>query len=182
MLHLRRPSQFIGLDRIASPSPPTPFHFNNFPIIITSIDDAHGNRVFDNDSGRYLGHSGGISSGQQRILVSTIIKFRAIDRGMETCELNIDLPSQQPNSTSYSGHSVSVSLYRIDASFPIDAKTLSYDTRPARLFKLDDIYVSHWHHKCSVASEEVLSFQLARASSFSDYDCHTEWWRPRWDW
>ncbi|KZT08021.1 uncharacterized protein LAESUDRAFT_650360 [Laetiporus sulphureus 93-53] len=188
MRHLRRPSQFIGLDRVARPSPPTPLQFYNFPIVVAPVDSAHGNRVFDDDPRRYLGHSGGVSSEWRRILVtdtiSTIVQFRAIDYGMETCELHVDLPSQQTNSTSYPGHSISISLYRIDASFPVDTKTLSYDTRPARLFKIDDITmvvgnVYHWHHKFLCASEEVLSFELIRASFDSDYDCHVEWWQDR---
>jgi len=185
---LRRPSQYIGLDEVIRPSPPIPVQFNNYPIVVASVDNHKQDVLFEVDARRFMSPSGMISSEARRVLVtdtvSTVVQFRAIDYGMEICELHVDLPRLLPNTTSYPGQNAMVSLFRLSASLPVDVKTLSRDTRPARLFKVADIQlssegISRWRRKMACASEEVLSFELA--SFGSDYGCHVEWWQDRED-
>jgi len=185
---LRRPSQFIGLDRVKRPSPPIPLQFDNYPIVVTQIDEARAEKVFEGDLKRYTGRAGTVYPEDRRILitpsVSTVVQFRAIDYGMEICELHVNLPPLLPNSTLYPGYTFMVTLHRLDVSAPLDTRSLSYNSRPHRLFKIDDIPLSsegvtHWHRKFSCSSEEVLSFELSRPSFDEDYNGRVEWWQDR---
>ncbi|KAH7884135.1 hypothetical protein F5I97DRAFT_1898768, partial [Phlebopus sp. FC_14] len=106
--------------------------------------------------------------------MSTIVQFRAIDWGMETCELHVNLPE--------SNHSGSLALYRINSTVPLDTFSLSYNTRPHRIARLGIIAlglgVVPWHRKFSCAMDEVLSFELAclpSSESGGDSDCFMEW-------
>ena len=110
--------------------------------------------------------------------MSTIIQFRAIDWGMEICELHVDLPE----SFGQEGHSGSLALYRVNSTIPLDTSALSYDTRPPRIAKLGNIALGNgdvtWHRKFSCAMDEVLSFELSclpLEESGGDSNCLVEW-------
>ncbi|KAL4256369.1 Ubiquitin 3 binding protein But2 C-terminal domain-containing protein [Pleurotus pulmonarius] len=97
---LRRPSQFIRFDEITRASPPVHKEFNNYPILMTQVDSAQKDKVFEDDVKRYMTPIGTISPRDRRVLVtdmvSTVAQFRAIDYGMERCELYLALPSLDP--------------------------------------------------------------------------------------
>ena len=110
--------------------------------------------------------------------MSTIIQFRAIDWGMEICELHIDLPE----SYGQEGHSGSLAVYRINSTIPLDSSTLSYNIRPPRVAKLGNIPVGNdtltWHRKFHCVTDEVLSFELGCLpldESGGEAGCSVEW-------
>jgi len=108
--------------------------------------------------------------------MSTIIQFRAIDWGMEICELHIDFPE----SLGQEGHSGELALYRIDSTIPLDTSSLSYNTRPRRIAKLGNVPIGNvtWHRRLNCAMDEVLSFELGclpLAESGGDSNCFAEW-------
>ncbi|THH21391.1 hypothetical protein EW146_g149 [Bondarzewia mesenterica] len=194
--HLRRPSQFIGLENVRRPSPPVAKQFDNYPILLSQVDQAEESKVFDNEQRRYMSHAGTISPEYGRVLVnrtiSTIIQFRAIDFGMETCELRVLLPSSITKSPILPGQGEkgeigeTLSLHRLNASTPLNVRTLSYRTRPPPVSKVADIRLSpenntSWHRKFSCASEQVLTFELACSSISQGDDCNLQWWQNKED-
>ncbi|OBZ66475.1 hypothetical protein A0H81_13625 [Grifola frondosa] len=70
ILHVRRPSQYIGLVEIALPSPPIPHQLDNYPILITEVDSAHRGKVFDGDTRAYISRIGTIAPEARRVHVS----------------------------------------------------------------------------------------------------------------
>lgn len=78
---LRRPSQFIGFDRIANrPSPPTPNHFINYPVLLTQVYEAHPELVSGDDPRRYLSRVGTVSPEDRLVRVNQTVSssFRVI--------------------------------------------------------------------------------------------------------
>lgn len=177
---LRRPSQYIRLDEIKRPAPPTPRSFSNFPILVQHIDGSQVNEVILPETHARLTHSGTIVPLERKVAVSrkisTIFQFRAIDWGMEQCEISFNIPPEwgglKDSSTSV------VSVYRLNATLPIQPSKLNYINRPPRLSKLDDIVIgdtSKWRRNVTCYSDSVLSFELACSSS--DSDCNLSWWQ-----
>ncbi|RDB30233.1 hypothetical protein Hypma_007152 [Hypsizygus marmoreus] len=182
---LRRPSQYIGFDDIRRPSPPIARNFTTFPFTVAQIDAAEPQKVFDPDLKRYMALSGTVYPDEKRVVVAnkitTVIQFRAIDYGMETCDIHINLlPASEP-----SVHFEGVSIYRLESAAPLDLRILSHRTSPKRVGKLADIHAmagqaTHWHHRLSCSLEEVLTFELACPSDVPiGMTCNLEWWQGK---
>jgi len=180
--HLRRPNQYIGFDEIPRPTPPVGRQLTTYPILLSLVDAASPDTVFDDHFAMKMVHSGTITPDDRRVSVtptmSTIIQFRAIDWGMETCELHLDFPE----SFGQEGHSGSLALYRVNSTIPLDTSSLSYNTRPPRITKLGNIALGNgivtWHRKFNCAMDEVLSFELSclpLVESGGDSNCFVEW-------
>lgn len=109
------------------------------------------------------------------------MQFRAIDYGMEDCEIHVTLPPAS-GSTQYIE---AVSVYRLEVSSPLNLQTLSHSTAPRRAGKLADIRAvageeTHWYRKQSCALEELLSFELACPSDMPfGTTCSLEWWQHK---
>ncbi|KAJ7670411.1 hypothetical protein B0H14DRAFT_3909505 [Mycena olivaceomarginata] len=181
---LRRPSQFIRFDEIKRPFPPEPKQLLNYPLLVSQIDESEKGRVFEDDTRRYLSPIGTISPEDRRVLVtnkiSTVVQFRAIDYGMEICELHIVLPEflhlQQ--------NAAALSVFRLNASYPIDVKTLAYSNRPAHVGKLADIFIErgtgvHWRRNFTCEMEELLTFELRCSPGDDQSLCAMEWWQNK---
>ncbi|TFY68651.1 hypothetical protein EVJ58_g886 [Rhodofomes roseus] len=129
---LRRPSQYIRLHEIPRPSPPVDRQFNNYPIVVAQIDSASPNKVIDDAANRHMVHSGTIVPEDVRVhvsqTVSTIVQFRAIDFGMERCELQLTTKPQ--TSASISSKPFTLEIFRLNSTIPLDARALTYKTRP----------------------------------------------------
>ncbi|KAH7869186.1 uncharacterized protein C8R40DRAFT_1000153, partial [Lentinula edodes] len=93
----RRPTPFIGFDDIIRPYPPIHRELINFPQIIQRVDREDVNLVYDDDPFAFMTRKGRVSPETQVVeissKVSTIVQFRAIDYGMEHCELCINYPA-----------------------------------------------------------------------------------------
>ncbi|KAG2341077.1 hypothetical protein BDR05DRAFT_888803 [Suillus weaverae] len=105
--------------------------------------------------------------------VSTIFQFRAIDWGMESCELHVALPPVDRPTT--------LALYRLNATVPVDISTLSFNVRPPRVAKLGNIVPGQhsldWHRKLSCAMDDVLVFELGCSEDEPSGRCDIEWWQ-----
>jgi len=115
--------------------------------------------------------------------ISTIFQFRALDWGMENCELRLDLPALSED-VLISGYTITLDVFRLNASdsIPLNENSLTYANRPARMSKLAEIDVSskegvHWRRHLSCTSESLLAFELACNSREELKDCSGEWWQ-----
>ncbi|KAH9929374.1 uncharacterized protein B0H18DRAFT_996833 [Fomitopsis serialis] len=179
---LRRPSQYIHLDSVARPSPPVPRNFVNHPILVSIIDSDHTHKVAEVDARRYMSHNGMISPPERHYIiadtVSTIVQFRAIDYGMELCEIHVHLPPLFPGPpTDAEEPSVVATLHRLNSTLALDERKVSFASRPPRVFKVDDITVTPWHYRFSCVSEKVLTFELSHLSYDGSDETSIEWWQ-----
>ncbi|KAF8067797.1 hypothetical protein FPV67DRAFT_1415931 [Lyophyllum atratum] len=177
---LRRPSQYIGFDTIPRPSPPIPRNLTNFPFAVAQIDSAEARKVFETETKRYLSLSGTVYPDDKKV-ISTVVQFRAIDYGMEACDVHITLAPARASL----GHVEAISLYRLESATPLDLETLSHRTSPRRLGRIADIQAvlgseTHWHRKMSCSMEEVLTFELACPHDIPvGTICDLEWWQTK---
>ncbi|KZV71942.1 hypothetical protein PENSPDRAFT_629405 [Peniophora sp. CONT] len=185
--NLRRPSQFINFDKIVRPSPPVQHDFDNYPILTAPVDSADVNKVFPVDSKQYMPNVGTISPRQLHVLVkdtiSTVVQFRALDWGMEKCEVRLSLPALTSDALVRPGHVVTLSLYRLNITQQLDASTLTYATRPQRVTKVAEIDLKHgeeviWHRNFACSMDQLLTFEVACSVNEDDGSgCSVEWWQ-----
>ncbi|CCM06169.1 uncharacterized protein FIBRA_08410 [Fibroporia radiculosa] len=185
MHRLRRPSQFIGLADIHRPVPPVPRQFDNWPMLVAQVDSADSDKVFRSHRA-HMTHSGTVVPEDRHIqttsTVTSIVQFRAIDFGMETCELRVVI--DPASSFTATLRPFMLSLYRLNASIPLNAATLSYKTRPPRLTEIDTVEVRagaalDWHRNFACATEEVITIELACEVPIGEKDCDLEWWQNK---
>ncbi|KAG2039749.1 hypothetical protein BDR03DRAFT_859530 [Suillus americanus] len=161
----------MRFDEIARPSPPIPREFTNFPMSVSLVDHSAPSHVFNDYLAMRTTRTGTISPDDRK--VSTIFQFRAIDWGMENCELHVALPPVDRPTT--------LALYRLNATVPVDISTLSFNVRPPRVAKLGNIVPGKdsldWHRKLSCAMDDVLVFELACSEDESSSSCDIEWWQ-----
>lgn len=207
MRNLRRPSQFIGFDSIARPSPPFPRSFDTFPILLAQVDRDDPERVFEDDMRRHMTRAGTVNPEDRRVLVdlsvcphlsvssfdfctcglwqiSTIVQFRAFDYGMESCEIRLSLPASNRTSLIGASPHLPLSFYRLNSSVELDLTSLSFATRPSRLPKIADISLEYgenstWSRVFGCKMEEVLTFELACSAESAHGDCSLEWWQDK---
>ncbi|KAG6816783.1 hypothetical protein H0H87_003046 [Tephrocybe sp. NHM501043] len=178
---LRRPSQYIGFDTITRPSPPIARNFTNFPFGVAQINADEPFKIFDAHSTRFMSLSGTVYPEDKKVVVvnkvSTIMQFRAIDYGMEICELQINLPLM----STPAGEIKVISIYRLESSVPLDLETLSYMTSPRRIGRLGEIRAlpsqeTHWHRRMSCTLEEVITIELSCPQDIPiNSRCNLEW-------
>ncbi|KAF7799948.1 hypothetical protein EIP86_011191 [Pleurotus ostreatoroseus] len=182
---LRRPSQFMGLDKVSRPSPPQPTSLLNYPIVILPVDSEHSRKVFDHSPKRHSSQVGMITPEDRRVVVtdtlSSIVQFRAMDYGMEKCEINIRLPAL--SKLPFTPPSSVLSVYKLDTKYALDTSLLSYAKRPRRLAKLADIGFHdmndvRWNTMLACPSESVLTVELA-CSTATGSSCNFEFWQDK---
>lgn len=174
---LRRPSQYMRFDEIERTSPPIPREFTNFPMSVSLVDHSAPSHVFNDYLAMRTTRAGTISPNDRKVhvtqTVSTIFQFRAIDWGMENCELHVALPPVDRPTT--------LALYRLNATVPVDISTLSFNVRPPRVAKLGNIVPGQdnldWHRTFSCAMDDVLVFELGCLEDEESGSCDIEWWQ-----
>ncbi|KAE9386089.1 hypothetical protein BT96DRAFT_839793 [Gymnopus androsaceus JB14] len=188
---LRRPSHFIGFDQIRHATPPNPVQFLNFPILIAQVDRAEPPKVFPDDSRRYTSSIGTISPDDRQVRatkdISTIVQFMAIDYAMEICELRLQLDMASTSLTvDPSLTPLVLTLNRLNATTSLDARSISFATRPPIQAKIADITIERkggveWSRKFPCSMHELLTFELG--CSQSDFDnpegCGIQWWQDK---
>lgn len=75
MAKLRRPNQFIGLDKIKRPFPPEPKTTTNYPIVLAIVDSENPAGVFSDDPKRHMTWKGMISPEERKVEVSKTVCF-----------------------------------------------------------------------------------------------------------
>ncbi|KAF5378250.1 hypothetical protein D9757_009143 [Collybiopsis confluens] len=149
------------------------------------IDKANPHRVLGDYSGQMQMTSLGTVVSEHRTVlmkggISTVVQFRAMDWGMETCELHISIPRETSNLT-ISRPNQSISVFQLNTTIVQDGTTLSYNTRPPPFLKLTDLTVDSangavWKQEFSCSEEEILTFELAcPVTEQTENGCHVEW-------
>lgn len=78
--HLRRPNQYIGFDEISRPTPPISRQLTTYPILLSLVDAASPDTVFDDDFAMKMVHSGTITPDDRRVRVTpTVSLFGPLD-------------------------------------------------------------------------------------------------------
>ena len=77
-LHLLpRPNQYIGFDNIPRPTPPVSRQLITYPILLSLVDAASPDTVFDDDFAAQMVHTGTITPDDRRVRVTpTVSPFR----------------------------------------------------------------------------------------------------------
>lgn len=73
---LRRPNQYVGLEKVQRPTPPEPRNFTNYPLVILPIDSANPKKVFDHDPKRHSSQVGTITPEERRVVVTDTVRAR----------------------------------------------------------------------------------------------------------
>ena len=71
--HLRRPNQYIGFDEIQRPIPPVSRQLTTYPILLSLVDAASPDTVFDDDFAMQMVHSGTITPDDRRVRVTPTV-------------------------------------------------------------------------------------------------------------
>ncbi|KAK0192791.1 hypothetical protein F5146DRAFT_1136608 [Armillaria mellea] len=169
---LRRPSHFIGFETIVHPSPPVHKQSFNYPRVIVQIDSKNPDLRFPDDYRRYMSHIGTFNPEERQVRVtnsiSTVLQFMAVDYGMETCELHLqlDFNSSASDELVLRSENTVLSIFRLNSTTLLDAQTMSFSTRPAVISNILNIPVNqgtgiHWHRKFSCPMHEFLTFEIA---------------------
>ncbi|KAJ7097072.1 hypothetical protein B0H15DRAFT_773529 [Mycena belliarum] len=166
---LRRPSQYIGFDKIHRPFPPLTRQFKNHPLVLTQVDSRNGDVVFGEYLKKHAASVGTVYPETRHI--STVAQFRAVDYGMEICELHVKLQTAGS----------SLELYRLEGTALLDSSELTYKNRPKRALMLSEIRTSDststdWRRNFTCHSEQLLTFELVCAPG-SMAGCSFEWWQ-----
>ncbi|KAJ7217066.1 hypothetical protein GGX14DRAFT_358172 [Mycena pura] len=114
--------------------------------------------------------------------ISTIIQFRTIDWGMEDCRLHMSVPALGGGDTARAPN-ISVVLYRLNQTYPLDTAELTFQSRPPRVAKIEDIELSRaeytvWSRQFACKADDVLTFELG-CRGISNNDCSLEWWQKQ---
>lgn len=208
--NLRRPSQFPGLDRIERPVPPIERSIVNFPFVVARIDQQNPRKVVSNDAPSGMANGNRVKvTNKVRILdvritsfelifvrqISTVLQFRALDWGMESCELTVRLPgaemvvdNNRSNSTASfvlgptHNHIYVHTLISDSKGSPVnevlDAKKLTYASRPELGEKIGSLHLDYgfeWSHTFPCAMDSLHAFALVAA----DDPTHVEWWQDK---
>ncbi|KAG9309710.1 hypothetical protein JVU11DRAFT_10386 [Chiua virens] len=190
---LRHPNQFVGLNRIHRYLSSDVRPFINKPFLSALVNESRPDQSFFHvDQKTYVTSIGTVSPERHRIMmdptVSTVLQFRALDYGMEACELRISLPARHPldgrsieataeTEFTISDLPTSIRLSQLDMSLPLDPETISYQTRPPTLRDIADFDIGElpatFSYNFTCTMEEVLTFRLGCQSP----ECHIEWWQ-----
>ncbi|KAJ7609353.1 hypothetical protein DFH06DRAFT_1376404, partial [Mycena polygramma] len=141
-----------------------------FPLLLTQVDSGHPNTVFGQYPKKHTASVGTVYPEVRHI--STVAQFRAIDYGMQICEVHVNLEGSS---------SSSFALYRLEGTVALDSLQLSFNSRPRRALMLSEIEanpdgVAQFRRNFSCESEQLLTFELACAKD-SPTGCFSEWWQ-----
>ncbi|CAL1697624.1 unnamed protein product [Somion occarium] len=181
---LRRPNQWIGLDRVQSPPEHAP-PILLYPNLLAQINSAEPTHVYKDDPVR-IANLRALTPPEDRPFkvtpqFSTIAEFRSIDYKMENCEIVVD-PAHRGaaahehsnfNATLGGGENV-IDVWRLAAPYSIDSRTLSWKTRPSRAEKVATFqmqYGSKWSHKFSCPTDTLHVFEFGAAND----ETYVEW-------
>jgi len=170
--NLRRPSQFIGFDKIhrnATTMTETK-SFVNFPMLMADIDASRPHKAAKPRKGQrtpigtvYPELSDMVATSS----ISTIVQFRALDYGMELCELSITIPLKDSSVYPLILPSSPIQVYTLGEKKPLYADSLSYENRPRRGNLIGEPHLkrnSTWKHTFQCLMDEIYTFEVACAN------------------
>ncbi|KAJ8093880.1 hypothetical protein PM082_009747 [Marasmius tenuissimus] len=160
-----------------------------YPEVLSPINRADPSVVYGNDPrSRFAPHLFATISPEDRQVnvsdtLSTIFQFRAVDFGMEICELRVSIPQQSSdNPAALVLPSSILEFYRLDQKHQLYSDTLSYSTRPRRHYLLARLHLEYgmeWGHRFSCTMDELLIFELTCPLGAHPGTCDVSWWQDR---
>jgi len=164
---LKRPSQFVGLDRMQLPDQaPEPILI--YPNHIGMINRVEPSRAYSDDPVRWAELGGLVPPADRQFRVtsevSTVVEFRAIDFKMEQCELTVATPPASATNVTLGLGSNTVDIWKMAADFPLNGKVLTWNTRPARQSKVGTIVITHgmnYTHRFPCPSDTLHVFEFS---------------------
>lgn len=120
--------------------------------------------------------------------MSTVLQFRALDWGMESCELTVRIPGEDmvvDNNQSNSTASLilgpthnHIYVHALASEQVFDVKTLTYASAPKIGEKIGSLHLDYgfeWTHTFPCAMDSLHAFVLKAA----DDEAHVEWWQDK---
>ncbi|KAF4614533.1 hypothetical protein D9613_002456 [Agrocybe pediades] len=178
---LRRPSQFIGFDKIhrnATLQQSEVKSFVNFPMLMAQVDASRPNmKVTEPRKG--VRTKIGTVYPEISDMVSTFVQFRALDYGMERCELSMTIPATTlPTDYALMLSAELVRVYAVPQKTPLYADTLSYSNRPRHGELVGEPLLtqnSTWKYTFACFMDEIYTFEVACPRPSQTDSCSLRW-------
>ena len=114
------------------------------------------------------------------------MQFRAIDYGMETCELKMRF------SVEHASTPFGISVHNLSTTQYLDTKSISYRTRPPRMATLGSIAIEKplnidWSRNFTCHWDELMTFEVSCAEGNASLNpdttqgCSLSWWQDEVD-
>lgn len=71
---MRRPNQYIGLEKITRIEPPKHYEVTNYPLVMLPIDSAHPHKAHESDPKKHASQVGTITPEVSRMLVTDTVR------------------------------------------------------------------------------------------------------------
>ncbi|EIW76477.1 hypothetical protein CONPUDRAFT_146877 [Coniophora puteana RWD-64-598 SS2] len=197
---LLRPNQFFGLDKIDRNRSgfSTPRPFMNRVSLLTQVSINHPDYVYPDGQREWFSSIRGTISPLHKPFVvnketSTIAQFRALDYGMERCQVTVRISSRDvleseadPRArfnrtfTSFRDEPVNIAVYELITDQPLDVQSLSWKTKPERGQLLGTLLVGEGIdselHIRECLQESLQTFEFACEEELEEA-CAAEWWQ-----
>ncbi|KAJ7077408.1 hypothetical protein B0H15DRAFT_915280 [Mycena belliarum] len=174
MVELRRPNQFIGLERVEMHPEARPILI--YPSLLSQIDHAEPYRVYGDDPDKFAAWGGLVAPEDRQFKVtpqiSTITEFQAIDFKMENCELTLIMPPNfHPPDTSRRDV---LDIWILQVSHRLDIGTLSWHNRPKRIRKIDSVSMANptnytYKFGCPLNSLHAFEFSAGNHATYLEW-------------
>ncbi|KAJ6584726.1 hypothetical protein B0H19DRAFT_1106279 [Mycena capillaripes] len=156
---VRRPSQFLGLEKINRTSTHE-LSIINFPFLVARIDESRPSSVLT--GGRV--EIDGLETHLVEITrtISSVVQFRCIDWKLETCTLHLHIPAGL-----FDGD---IDVYSLRSDNVLDANRLTFNNRPGIENKVASIRSQvekavQWHHGFHCSMDSIHTFLLTSDTS-----------------
>ncbi|KAL0575151.1 hypothetical protein V5O48_006828, partial [Marasmius crinis-equi] len=171
---VRRPSQFMGLEKINRTSG-RQLSIINLPFTVGRIDQLQPlNVITAGPDSRMFRDGQELRRVEVTNDISTVVQFRVIDWKLEDCALHLQLPS----SLSASEHVVDVvDVFRLTSDRELDLNRLSFAHRPSQIGgKLGSARPgssNEWTYSFPCPMDSIQTFLLAAGTS----ETNVSWWQ-----
>ncbi|KAF4569517.1 hypothetical protein EYR40_008492 [Pleurotus pulmonarius] len=176
---LKRPNQFIGLERARLPvvaSDPCKI----YPNLLARVNRLEPKRAYSDDPERFAAWGKMVPPEDEQFQItqaSTFVEFRSGGYKMENCQLVVTVPVDPGAAIKLGTGQNLVDIWRVATntpSWPIDPKSLTWGTRPTRVSKIGSFTImpgTNYTHSFSCLSDSLHVFEFAA----EDEDVHVQW-------
>ncbi|KAJ6612723.1 hypothetical protein B0H10DRAFT_286904 [Mycena sp. CBHHK59/15] len=179
LTNLRRPSQFMGLDKINQTS--HDISVINFPFIVGKIDEQNPYVVITHGPESHF-VANGLEARRVQITerISTVVQFRTIDWRLEACALRLRLPGSANARAVDSNTNNRFEVHRISSGSVLDLDSLSFHSLPPVKEKLATLLVDstdglEWTHHFECVMDSLHTFVLVAGDRQTDVG----WWQNK---
>ncbi|KAJ7582185.1 hypothetical protein C8J56DRAFT_710321, partial [Mycena floridula] len=148
-----------------------------YPLLISVVNSLKSGENLDFKPNRHLTSIGTVFPEDRQIRMSTILQFRAMDFGMEICELQISVPNTTANN--FKLPTSELVLYRLNQLKALHEGHISFSNRPSRASRLSTITFNYgmlWKQSFTCRMDELITLELACPLGHGyTGDCDLEW-------